>query len=236
MISIPIYRKNKEVIIFAPMSIAELKSKFLCVKEYVSKKKKSNKGIGNFFETVCLGAMKEWVCCVKLEPVESENEYAIKASSIRKKDEKETVTKEYLLEPGDKIEEKAMSFFNDAYGYEQGTPEQSEFFSELAEASVKFKNVIEFLFEKGEKKYFDAARLAYDIALSGVAPEKFYYIASYGVTTDNQFSSIEYVKAEVKKDKFICMRKKLDLAINDNLEQHYSFNSFNDLIKFLSSL
>lgn len=235
-IHIPIYRKNKEVIIFAPMSVSELRSKFLCVKEYVNKKKNGCKKIGNFFETVCLGATKEYVCCVKLEPAESENGYSIKASSIRKKDEEETVVKERLLKPDDKIEEIAMSFFNDTYGYEQGTQEQSEFFSELAEASTKFKNVIEFLFEKDEKKYFDVARLTYDIALSGKAPKKFYYIGGYGVTPDNRFSSIEYVKAEVKKDKFICMRKKLDLVIDDNLEQHFSFESFNDFIKFLSTM
>lgn len=235
-IHIPIYRRNKNIIIFAPMSISELKNKFILVKEYVNKKKRSGRNIGNFFETVCLGATKEYICCVRLKPVESENGYVIKASSIRKKDEEETVIKERLLKPEDKIEETAMSFFNDTYGYEQGTPGQSEFFSDLAEASTKFKNVIEFLFEKDEKKYFDAARLTYDIALSGKAPKKFYYIAGYGVTPDNQFSSIEYVKAEVKKDKFICMRKKLDLVIDDNLEQHYSFESFNDFIKFLSTL
>lgn len=238
MIAIPIYRKNKDIILFVPMSIAELRRKFALTAEYAKTKFNNNEECGNFNEIINLGATKEFTCHLQLTGVIDKKQkegYLVKVRSYRKTGEEETTVGEHFFAPDTKIEDSAMIFLNETFGYEQGTPEQSEFFSDIAETSTKFKAVIEFMFEAESKKYFDIASLSYDMAF-GNKPSEFYYVVDYGVTPDNQFSRLEYVKVSAEKNKYACIRKKIDLVLNDSAEQHYSFSSFERFTDFLVKL
>ena len=237
-IFVPIYKNDGSVILFAPLSTAELKRKFSLTAEYARLKCEAKEKIGSFSETVDLGATKEFTCHVRFSGVVNSKQkegYLVGVKVIRKTDKEEKIMAENFFTPDHKIEYNAMEFYNEAFGYEDGTKEQMQFFAELAEANVKFKTVIDFIFGHDLPMYFDLENLSYDMAF-GKKPKAFNYLVNYGVDPNNQFSDIDYLMVTLVKGKYVVARKKIDLRINDSLEEHYTFTSFEKFSKFLLDL
>lgn len=238
-IIVPIYKKDGSVILFAPISTSELKRKFALTSEYARLKCEAKEKIGSFSETVDLGATKEYTCHVRFSGVANSKQkegYLVEVKVIRKTDKEEKVMAENFFTPDHKIEYNAMEFYNEAFGYEQGTKEQMEFFADIAEASTKFKTVIEFVCGHDLPNYFDLETLSYDMAFSENKPLAFNFIVNYGVDPNNQFSNLDYIMTTIIEGKYVVCRKKLDLKLNDSSEEHYTFTTFEKFSKFLLDL
>lgn len=235
---IPIYRRDGKVILFSPLSVINMQRAFAITAAVAKKRMESGKeDCGNHKETVELGATKEYTVAVRftgvIDPKQKEG-YLVKASVIRNSDE-ETIAGEHFFAPDHKINDNAMEFFNEGFGYEEGSKEQMQFFAELAEANVKFKTVIDFIFGHDLPVYFDLKNLSYDMAF-GKKPKAFNYLVNYGVDPNNQFSDLDYLSVAMVKGKYVVTRKKIDLRINDSLEEHYNFTSFEKFSAFLIDL
>lgn len=237
---IPIYSNDGKVMLFSPLSVINMQRAFAITAAVAKKRMESGKeDCGNHKETVELGATKEYTVAVRftgvIDPKQKEG-YLVKASVIRNTDAAgETIVSEHFFATDHKIRDNAMEFYSEGFGYEVGTKEQMQFFAELAEANVKFKTVINFIFGHDLPTYFDLKTLSYDMAF-GNKPKAFNYLVNYGVDPNNQFSDFDYLMVTLVKGKYVVTRKKIDLRINDSLEEHYNFTSFEKFSSFLIDL
>lgn len=239
MIQLPIYKNDGSVMIFCPMATAEMQRKFALTAAFAKKKMEDGaKDCGKFVETVDLGATKEYTAQVRfsgvIDPAQKEG-YLVNAQIMRFSNGTEEVMSEYFFAPDQDIRTNAMQFYNDAFGYTEGEPAQLDFFASLAEASSKFRTVIEFVAGHDLPNYFDLAALSYDMAF-GNKPLAFNFINSYGVDPNNQFAEIEYLMVTIIEGKYVVRRKKIDLRINDMLDESYTFTSFEKFSSFLLDL
>lgn len=239
MIQLPIY-KDGSVIIFCPMATAEMQRKFALTAAYAKKKMEDGaKDCGKFESAVDLGATKEYTAQVRfsgvIDPAQKEG-YLVNAQIMRFSNDKKEVMAEYFFAPDQDVRTNAMQFYNDAFGYSEGEPAQLDFFASLSEAASKFRTVIEFVVGHDIPNYFDLAALSYDMAFGETKPLAFNFINSYGVDPNNQFAEIEYLMVTIIEGKYAVRRKKIDLRINDMLDEGYTFTSFEKFSAFLLDL
>ena len=237
---IPIYSNDGKVILFSPLSLINMQRAFSITAAVAKKRMESGKeDCGNHKEILELGATKEFTVAVRFTGVidsAQKEGYLVKASVTRNTDAAgETIVGEHFFAPDHKIADSVMAFYNEGFGHDEGSKEQMEFFAELAEANVKFKTVIDFVLGRDIPVYFDLKTLSYDMAF-GNKPKAFNYLVNYGVDPNNQFSDFDYLMVTLVKGKYVVARKKVDLRINDSLEEHYTFTSFEKFSSFLIDL
>lgn len=233
---IPIYSK-KEVLLFFPLFLANMKRSFNLVSAFGKEAiKTDNKK--QFQKEVDVIATKEFKVKLNFSVFYDEKqkeEYLVKVNLIKEfPNESETIN-EYFFAPDHDITVNAMEFINFAFNVEQGSKEQTELFGKISEASVKFKSVIDFILGKDVKNFFDLETLSYECAF-GSKPNVFNYVCDYNVDFNNQFSLLEYINVAQIEGKYSVRRKKIDLIINDTLEEHYTFSDFKRFVEFLEKL
>lgn len=238
MITFPIFRKDGKVMIFVPMAAANMRKAFALSNETAKKALKEKTDCNSFSENVELGATKEYTAYAKFSVVidsKQKEGYLVKIDVVRNYADKQETVGEHFFPKKHDIINNTMELYNEAFGYEQGTKEQMEFFADLSEASVKFKTVVEFMVGHDIPRYFDLKTLSFDMAY-GNRPHAFNYIIKYGVDPNNQFSEFDYLMVTIIEGKYVVCRKKIDLRINDCSESHFTFANFERFTKFLTDI